>query len=60
MPYQISGTAVINDSRKGIFTSINITPYSGSSNYPSGAAAGDVIYDSSIKELKVYDGSAWV
>ena len=60
MAYQISGTEIINDSRKGIFTSMNITPYSGLSNYPSGAAAGDVIYDSSIKELKVYDGSSWV
>ena len=60
MAYKISGTEVINDSRKGIFASMNVTPYAGSSNYPSGASAGDVIYDSNLKVLKVYDGSNWV
>jgi len=59
MAYKISGTEVINDSRKGIFNSMNITPYAGASNYPTEVSAGDIIYDSNIKELIIYDGFNW-
>ncbi len=59
MPYQISGTAVINQSRKGIFTSVNVGSYT-SSNRPTTISAGDIIYNSTLKVLEVYNGSAWL
>ncbi len=59
MAYQISGTAVINQSRKGIFTSVNVGSYT-SSNRPTTISAGDIIYNSTLKVLEVYNGSAWL
>ncbi len=59
MPYQISGTAVINQSRKGLFTSVNVGSYT-SSNRPTTISAGDIIYNSTLKVLEVYDGSTWL
>ena len=60
MPYQISGTAVINQSRKGIFTSVNVGSYTSSNRPTSGISAGDIIYNSTLKVLEVYNGSAWL
>ncbi len=59
MGYQISGTEVINDDKKGIFNSMNLTSYAGSSNYPTEVSAGDIIYDSTINQLVIYDGFNW-
>ena len=56
MPYQISGTAVINQSRKGLFTSVNVGSYTPSNRPTSGISAGDIIYNSTLKVLEVYDG----
>lgn len=50
MTYQISGTTVINDSRKGIFTSMN--PGASSSN-PGSPSTGDIYYNTSTGTLGV-------
>jgi hypothetical protein len=55
MAYQISGTTVINDSRKGIFTSVNV-----GTSQPGSPSTGDIYYDNSSGNLKVYNGSSWV
>jgi len=60
MSYKISGTEVINDSRKGIFTSANVGSFTPSNRPTSGISAGDIIYNSDTKELEVYDGSSWL
>ena len=60
MAYQISGTEVISDSRKGKFTSANVGSYTPSNRPTSGISAGDIIYNSDTKSLEVYDGSSWL
>ena len=60
MAYKISGTEVINDSRKGLFTSANVGSYTPSNRPTSGISAGDIIYNSTLKVLEVYDGSTWL
>ena len=57
MSYKISGTDVINNSRKGIFASMN--PGVSGSN-PGSPSTGDIYYNSSSKKLLVYNGSSWV
>ncbi len=60
MSYKISGTEVINDSRKGIFTSANVGSFTPSNRPTSGISAGDVIFNSTLGILEVYDGSTWL
>jgi len=55
MAIKISGTTVIDDSRRGIFQKLNPGSYS---TLPS-ASAGDFVYDSNDKTIKVYTGSEW-
>jgi|9_EtaG_2_1085328.scaffolds.fasta_scaffold00137_4 hypothetical protein len=57
MSFKISGTDVINNSRKGIFASMN--PGVSSSN-PGSPSTGDIYYNSSQNKLLVYNGSSWV
>ena len=57
MAFQISGTDVINDSRKGIFTSLN--PGTSSSN-PGSPSQGDIYYNISSASVFAYNGSSWV
>ena len=45
MAFQISGTTVVDNNRKGIFTSANIGVYN-PGNRPSGST-GDIIFNSS-------------
>ena len=59
MAIQISGTTVIDDSRKGIFNSMNPGVYATGSE-PGSPSTGDVIYNSTDSVVKVYNGSAWV
>jgi hypothetical protein len=59
MAVQISGTTVINDSRKGIFQSMNPGVYS-SGSLPGSPSTGDVIYNSTAGSLQVWNGSAWI
>ena len=60
MSYKISGTEVISDSRKGKFTIANVGSYTPSNRPTTGIAAGDLIYNSDLKILEVYDGSNWL
>ena len=60
MSYKISGTEVINDSRKGIFTSANVGSFTTSTRPTSGISAGDIIFNSTLGILEVYDGSTWL
>ncbi len=55
MAIKISDTTVIDNSRRGIFQKVNPGSYS---SLPS-ASAGDMVYDSVEKILKVYTGSEW-
>ncbi len=56
MAIQISGTTVIDDSRKATFTSLNPGVYS---TPPSGASTGDIIYNSTAQQIQVYNGTTW-
>ena len=55
MAFQIGSSAVINNSRKGSFTSLN----AGSSR-PSRPSTGDFYYNASIKNIQVWNGTKWV
>lgn len=57
MTYQINGTNAIDNNRKGLFTGVNLGSYT-PSNRPS-ATTGDIIYNSTLKYIEVYDGSTW-
>ena len=59
MAIQISGTTVINNSRKGIFQSANIGSYANPAR-PTGASTGDLIYSTTDNQVQVWNGSAWV
>ena len=56
MAIKISGTTVIDDSRRGIFQKLNPGLYS---TLPS-ASEGDFVYDSTENTIKVYNGSEWI
>jgi hypothetical protein len=58
MAFQISGTTVINDSRKALLTSVNPGSYT-NSNRPGSPSTGDVIYNSTENEIQFWDGSEW-
>jgi len=58
MAIKISGTTVIDDSRKGIFQSINPGAFASGSR-PGSPSAGDVIYNSTDQKVQVWNGSEW-
>tara|TARA_R100000027_G_C2196258_1_gene78502 strand:- start:314 stop:490 length:177 start_codon:yes stop_codon:yes gene_type:complete len=58
MAIKISGTTVIDDSRNADLRRVFVGSYA-TGSLPS-AVEGDVVYDSTEKKLKVYNGSAWV
>lgn len=55
MAIKVGNNTVIDDSRKGIFQKMHPGSYS---SLPS-ASAGDMVYDSVEKTIKVYTGSEW-
>lgn len=59
MAIKIDGATVITNSRRGVFRSVNPGAYETSAR-PSGAAEGDVIYDSDEKNIYVWNGSEWL
>lgn len=59
MAIQISGTTAIDNSRKGIFNSMNPGVYT-TATRPGSPSTGDVIYNSSVSGIQVWNGSAWV
>ena len=54
MAFKISTTEVINNSRKGLFASVNV-----GTSAPSSPSTGDIYYNTSEGKLKFYDGSSW-
>lgn len=59
MAIQISGTTVINDSRKGIFQSISFGSYT-TAGRPGSPSTGDVIYNTSVSSHQIWNGSSWI
>lgn len=59
MAFQIGSDTVINNDRKGSFQSVNIGSYT-PANRPTGAAAGDVIYNSTTDSIEFFNGSVWI
>lgn len=57
MAYLISGTTVINNSRKGIFTVFNPGALASAPGSPS---TGDIYFNTTDKKVYVYNGSSWV
>lgn len=58
--YQINGTTVIDENRKGYFQKLNPGVYTSSEREAlSSLSEGEIVYDSTEKKLYVYDGSAW-
>jgi hypothetical protein len=57
MSIQISGTDVVNNSRKGIFTSMNPGV---ASSPPASPSTGDIYYNSTSKQIFAYDGTSWI
>ena len=58
MALQISGTSVVDNNRKGIFTSVNIGVFTPGTR-PS-ASTGDIIYNSTVGAIEVYNGTNWI
>jgi hypothetical protein len=59
MAFKINGTEAINNSRKGLLSSLNIGTYTPATR-PSPASSGDIIYNSTLQAIEVWDGSKWV
>ncbi len=59
MAIKIGSNTVIDNSRKATFTSLNPGGF-GSGSRPSGASAGDIIYNSTTQQIQVYNGTTWV
>ena len=59
MAIKVGGTTVINDSKKGIFETVNPGQYT-TANRPSNPVEGDVIYDTDEKNIYVWNGTEWV
>lgn len=57
MALKISSSTVVDNARKGLFTSLNPGTYS---SPPSGPSTGDLIYNTSTQQIQVYNGSTWV
>lgn len=60
MSIKISGTDVVDDNRKGIFTKVNAGVYSTSQRNALSASTGDMIYNSTDQEVQAWTGSEWV
>jgi hypothetical protein len=58
MALQINSNAVVNDSRKGIFLSMNVGVYTDATR-PSSPSTGDVIFNSTVGNIQVYTGTSW-
>lgn len=58
MAIQISGTTVINNSRKGIFNSMNPGVFANASR-PGTPSTGDILYSSTDGYIQVWNGSSW-
>ena len=52
MAYKVSSTVTIDNNRKAFCTRLNP-----GSSAPGSPSAGDIYYDSTVKALRVYDGS---
>lgn len=57
MALLITGTAVVNDSSKGLFQTVNPGTYK---TRPSGPTIGDIIYYPVTNTLEYWNGSAWI
>ena len=61
MAIKVSGTNVIDNNQKGLFTMINFGSYSTSQLASiSGSSVGDTVYDTTLKKIVSWNGSAWV
>lgn len=58
MALKVGGTVVIDDNRNSNFQRVEPGSYA-TASLPS-AVEGDMVYDSTTKKLKVYDGSVWI
>ena len=61
MAIQVSGNTVITNARKGQFQVMNIGAFASdpTAGQTGGLAAGDMYWNTTDNEFKVYDGSAW-
>lgn len=58
--YQINGTTVIDENRRGIFQKLNPGVYTTAEREALGSLSeGELVYDSTEKKLYIYDGSSW-
>ena len=60
MAIKISGTDAIDNNRRGLFNKVNPGSYTTSEANSLSKSEGDIIYNSSEKVLKVWNGSEWV
>lgn len=58
MAIQISSTAVIDNSRKGIFISLNPGVYT-TATRPGSPSTADIIYNSTTGFVEYWNGSTW-
>lgn len=58
MALKVGGTVVIDDNRNCNLQRVEPGAFA-TASLPS-AVAGDMVYDSTKKKLKVYDGSVWI
>ena len=59
MAIKVSGTTVIDDTRKGTFQRCNPGTYT-NSNRPNSPNTGDIIYNTEEEALQNYNGAEWV
>lgn len=58
--YQVGGTTVIDENRRGIFAKVNPGVYTTSQREAlTGLSEGELVYDSTEQTLYVYTGSEW-
>lgn len=58
MALKISGQTVVDDSRKGTFKLLQPGQFT-VGNEPTNAVPGDIIWETTNKELRVYNGVTW-